>query len=229
MKKNIIIIALLVLVLGLGCFIVYDRFFNKESENISNTDNEQQVIFKEYKKGEEVELSDGSKWLVLKDSDKSLDYVVLFSYEDFSSNVSESDYDKLFKELLTGESFDFNKSYVKEYLESKKDDIPVKYKTINDHDIRLITLNEVLEYDNNWKLDGTTHIYEYSGTKLNDYFNFYLTMTPYIYGGKGGPVYIGLRSSCYDDSNCTETYSIGHWAAGLGGLKPVINALKSSI
>ena len=100
-KKNIIIVILSILVVGLSGYIVYDKVFSdndKDDKKLSNNqvdiidnddtiDQEQQnsdvKSYKEYKATDEIKLKDGSIWMVLENSDNTKDYITVLSTKEY--------------------------------------------------------------------------------------------------------------------------------------------------
>ena len=233
--KNTIILILSLLVIGLGSYVIFDKVINKKVDNNSSAENgkldseniqENTNTFKSYKKGDEIILSDNSKWLVISDSDENTDYVTMLSEKDFADYLSPTDGKYSFDYI--GMNND-NIEKIQEYFNYKASTIPVELKEIDGYKIRLIKLEEIINYDNNWTYDSDTDSYNYSGELLNTFKNV-LTMTKTKCSqGKCAPYYsTGCQQKIVDDGKPDNCF-ISHWQIGFGGLKPVINIYKSSI
>ena len=85
-KKNIIIVILSILVVGLSGYIVYDKVFS-DNDKDDTIDQEQQnsdvKSYKEYKATDEIKLKDGSIWMVLENSDNTKDYITVLSTKEY--------------------------------------------------------------------------------------------------------------------------------------------------
>ena len=237
-----IIVLLLIIILGLVGYIVYDKVLsNKEETPVedktstkvnandeSDTNTEVETENKAYKKGEELTLSDGSKWLVIFDSDKNKDYVTVIGRKDFAEYVT-NEYDEIDKEIYSTEKYDDNwykTSKIKAFMDSKINKIPVSLKEVDGYKIRLIKTQEVIDFDDNWSYNNERDDYNYTGSNFNQYFKGVLTMT---------------ASKCHDKTSagkCMPMYNIGssgndyfitHWISGVGGLKPVVNIDKAAL
>ncbi len=223
-KKNIVIgilIGIIVILTSLLILFITGtiNFNNDTNSNESNTtiNNE-----KEYKVYDEVTLSDGSKWMVIENSSKDSDYVTLIKKE--SNDISnQSTYDLLWNEL-TDFKTKYDTSNLKKYVDNLAQNIPTKLKEVNGYKIRLITVEELMNLDNNWKYDETNDNYTYIGNDLNKLIFAGLTMTETkCTEGKCTAFYI--ESAGYDP----QTYYLTHWASGLPQIKPVINVYKTEL
>ena len=237
-KNESIIIALLVLIivillvlvglLATGTISYKPKEIPTEKTNVEVTE---KMKNKAYVKGEELTLSDGSKWLVISNSNEDLDYVTAMAYKDFIEYLPEKDSTSINDEIFSDKKYDdtwYANSKIKEFLDSKVDSIPVLLKEVDGYKIRLIKVQEILDFDSNWTYNEEHDSYYYTGSNLNQYFKSVLTMTP---------------SKCHDNPNAgkcipiyntgvtedTENYFISHWVLGGGGLKPVINIEKTSL
>ena len=143
-KKNIIIVILSILVVGLSSYIVYDKVFSdndNDDKKLSNNqvdiidngdtiDQEQQnsdvKSYKEYKATDEIKLKDGSIWMVLENSDNTKDYITVLSTKEYE--VGNDDWQILFDEFYNRkDEWTFSESQVYNYLKKIKNTIPVKY------------------------------------------------------------------------------------------------------
>ncbi len=162
MKKNIVIIILSILVLGLGGCLIYNKVIDKKNENSNTASSDESATYKAYSKGEEITLKDGSEWLVLEDSGESTDYVKLLSKDGFNdyevgkadTHCSEECNEKLNKIFMGSEEFDYSTSYLKTYFEDRIKEFPVTLKEVDGYSIRLITVDEITAFDSNWKFEG---------------------------------------------------------------------------
>ena len=237
--KNTIILILSLLVIGIGSYIIFDKFINKEvkesnaveqKENTEKNDeinnNNNSITYKVFKKGEEIVLSDNSKWLVINDSDENTDYVTVLSEKDYSDYLAPTDGSYNSADFIVNND---NFEKILEYFNYKASIIPATLKEVDGYKIRLIKLEEIINYDNNWTYDDNTDSYNYSG-ELNNEFRNVLTMThTKCSQGKCAPYYsTGCQQPIVDDGNPVKCF-ISHWQLGLGGLNPVINIYKTSI
>ena len=176
MKKNIIIIILLLGLVGTSGYIVYDNFLqdeNKENE-ITNTNekiindesNENEVqVNKTYKIGDAVTLNDSSTWRVLIDSNEETEVVTLLKdipLEEQISFITASEY------LSTS------------YLESLKNSMNMKDEDIRE--IRLLTLEDITRITGLTNLEAGTSLEKNESTITelywqNDYYWLYQSPT----------------------------------------------------
>ena len=233
-----IIVLLLIIILGLAGYIAYDKVFTKEGteskpeekEEQTNNGEEESTKYKAYKKGDELTLSDGSKWLVITDSDENTDYVTALSAKDYSTGDFPNGTDIL-NELYSSDIYYdswYSNSKIKEYFDSKITSLPVTLKEVDDYKIRLIKVQEVIDFDSNWEYNEERDTYYYKGTNFNQYFKLLLTMTPSkcrgnTNAGKCMPMY------SISGTSSTGEYYISHWLLGPGGFNPVINIEKTSL
>lgn len=238
MNKNIVIIILSVVIVGLCGFIAYDKLLNKKSdekvsENQTQNETNEKENYKEYKTLENIELKDGSKWVVIKNSDSKSDYVTAVSKEVYDDDIQEETFDELSNELFNSEKkVDYNNSKTKKYVDSIANKLNVKLKEVDGYTIRLLKLEDIFEIDNKFTYDKEKDTYDYTGTlKLSDFLSFSLTMSPSkCTEGKCLPFYNVSQAQCYnDDEKCNNTYYIEHWQSGVGGIRPVINVYKTEI
>lgn len=198
---------------------------NEVNENVNNEDNNK---YKEYSIGQEIKLSDNSKWIVLDNSDSSQDYVTILSTTDYDvdASCSEKISDDFFNRK---DDWDFSQSEVYNCLKNLESKIPVNLKSIDGYEIRFIKISEILKFDNNWIYDDKYDTYNYQGTKINENLIGLPTMDKTKCGmGKCAQFYT-LGSRCVD-TNCNEhNYFISTWSVGIPSLRPVINVYKSSI
>lgn len=203
------------------------------------------ISYKEYKKFDEITLSNGTKWVVIKDSNKDQDYVVLLSKESFEfgeTNSSSSDNyfvkttnDELYqldKELYnTYETYD--NCILKKILEERAiKNIPVNLKEVDGYKIRLITVDEILSLDNNWSYNKEGDLYSYTGNNLVDYLDSILTMTrpqqPIV--SKRASLYSIYTTTNYETGTSeTAIYPFAPFAMRNTSTKPVINVYKNEL
>ena len=205
-----------------------------KEDNNGEVNNSDDVNYMEYKKFDEVTLSNGTKWIVIKDSDKTQDYVTLFSKQNFilsetSNNTDE--YYKFDKELYnTYEIYD--NCILKKILEERvTQNIPVQLKEVEGYKIRLITVDKVMSLDNNWSYNEQTDLYDYTGTKLVDYLNSTLTMTrpkKTLEPRKASlySIYTTVNSETFVSNTMIAPYAS---SAFYSSIKPVINVYKSEL
>lgn len=219
-----------------------DEDIDNSSMGNNNSSNSEQT-YTVYNKGDLITLSDGSKWLVLADSDKNNDVVKLMNVGDFglygSSCETQSqfiyckdnhDYNALVNEYFN-KNIPYKGSYIESLINSFATSIPASLKEVDGYHIRLLSLNDIFEYDNNWKeSDG---IYYYTGSNLNKALLQTWTMDTVEYedgySGRGGNFYVlcpGDASSLQEEFKAP--YLTGG-AIGLSNIKPVIYAYKTSL
>lgn len=237
MKKNVLIVILILIIIALGGTLFYQNVLVKEESEKDNKKEVKDEIKEEvkkytsYTKGNELTLSDGSKWMVLADSDENQDYVVLLSNQDYSTSITENDdYNGIFSEI-SNSTTQFENSKLKMYLDSKVNELPVELKEVNGYKIRLITIEEIFSFDDKWDYESGYDIYYYKGKNLNENFMGILTMShTKCNEGKCNAFYNLGQTQCYTEE-CEKNKEIflEHWMSGLGGIKPVINVSKDSI
>lgn len=242
-KKNIIIVILSILVVGLSSYIVYDKVFSdndKDDKKLSNNqvdiidngdtiDQEQQnsdvKSYKEYKATDEIKLKDGSIWMVLENSDNTKDYITVLSTKEYE--VGNDDWQILFDEFYNRkDEWTFSESQVYNYLKKIKNTIPVNFKEIDGYEIRLIKIEEIINLDSSWKYDELYDSYNYTGdvNKINKNLNGIATMDKTKCGyGKCAQYYVSGFNSTLNE------YFISTWSSSIGNFKPVINIYKDSI
>lgn len=230
-KKNILIIVLVVIIailcLTIG-WLLGSKVGNSEPE--TNDDNNgildvpsETKKYKAYKQGEEIKLSDNSEWIILKDSSVDIDYITLLSKKDYTP--VDNNYDLIFDELVVKET-QFNNSQLKQYLQSLENQMPVTLKEVDGYKIRLITIEEIFSFNNNWQYNSINDSYNYIGEKVNENLNGILTMShTKCTEGKCTAFYNLSETQCIDE-NCNKQYYLEHWVSGLSGIKPVINVSK---
>lgn len=218
------------------------ELIDNDDNNVVDKDednNGDEISYKEYKKFDEVTLSNGTKWVVIKDSDKTQDYVTLLSKEEFvlSDNdvqgygdyfvkVSADDYSKIFSQAIDANAT-YNGWKLKEILENKIIlNIPINLKEVDGYKIRLITIDEIMQLDNNWVYDEQYDSYQYNGTDLATYLRKILTMTK-SRNTSGRTVGFHKLSTSYNDMIPVHYISAG--MIGFGGVKPVINVYKTEL
>lgn len=230
-KKNsltiflIVIIAILCLVIGwlLGSKVANSEPEIKDENNGFSDVSSEQKKYKAYKQGEEIKLNDNSEWIVLKDSNEEVDYITLLSKKEYEP--TGNNYDILFDEL-TSKDTQFNNSQLNQYLQSLENQMPITLKEVNGYKIRLITIDEIFAFDNNWQYDNINDSYTYMGQNINENLKGILTMThTKCTEGKCTAFYVASETECLYE-NCNKQYYLAHWAPGFGGVKPVINVSK---
>ena len=220
------IIAILCLIVG---WLLGGNFADTEQNIINNNKEENETQkYTIYKKGQEIKLSDNSEWMVLKDSDETTDYVVLLSKKDYTPTV-----DSIYSNSILEEAYNNNTQYdsssLKQYLNTLETNIPVTLVEKDGYKIRLITIEEILAYDNNWQYNKETDEYNYSGQNLNENLTGILTMThTKCSEGRCTPFYNLSETQCMTEE-CNKQYFITHWMIGVGGIKPIINVSKDSL
>ena len=247
MKKNVVIVILVMLVLGMGAYLVYDKVVDKEIEKESKEKKqedkkgaikeEEKGKYKEYKKGEEIVDSNSNRWLVLADSDSNQDYVVLLGRNDYSDELQGEEWFNVSDELFN-EDPEYSTSDLRKFMDSKATSIPFELKEIDGYKIRLVTLEEMLAIDDNWDYVKEEDLYVYTDdiNKIHEYLESGLmSMTKTKCspndpnrGGKCWAFYVTSGTECYG-ANCTRNFYITNYNVGIVGLKPVVNVLKSSL
>lgn len=144
----VLVTVLVMLVLGMGAFIIYDKVINKtnepnteennkvdnteenndSNENIDNEAEEDKQTNVAYKVGDKVTLTDSSVWHVIEDSSTDNDFVMLLS----SKNVNEN-YTVTISNAADYISTTFKNNLIKK-LQASSNDIK---------EARLLTLNDV--------------------------------------------------------------------------------------
>lgn len=228
-KRIIILLIVIIVILSVLCILFATGTISfkstKVNENVNNEDNNK---YKEYAIGQEIKLSDNSKWIVLDNSDSSLDYVTILATDKYDINAS-------CQELISDEYFnrkdnwDFSQSEVYNCLKNLQSKIPAYLKSIDGYEIRFIKISEILKFDNDWEYDDKYDTYNYKGANINQNLIGLPTMDKTKCGmGKCAQFYT-LGSRCID-TNCKEhNYFISTWSVGIPSLRPVINVYKNSI
>lgn len=254
-KNNKGVIALLIVIIvilsvlcvlfatGTISFKSNDVDNNEINQNINENDNDKtnDVNNKRYLKGETVTLKDNSKWLVLADSDENSEVIKLMNINDFilygssCKNQDEyiycdddSDYTALVNEYFNS-STTYKGSKIESLINSYASLIPAKLKEVDGYKIRLLSINDIFEYDNNWKkIEGNEYIY--TGNSFNDNFTGAWTMDTVESRctGNCGNFFVVRKDYNYDTNEIEKIY-LGMGYSGLAELKPVIYVLKSSI
>lgn len=237
-NKNGIIIGTL---LGVIVFLIIIVILFATGTIRFNLDLNPETKNKEYLKGETITLKDNSKWLVLADSDENDEIVKLMNINDFvlygSSCENQNEYvycdDDSEYDTLVNEYFNsltkYKGSKIESLINSYVDLIPVTLKEVDGYKIRLLSINDIFEYDNNWnKIDGNEYVY--TGTKLNEAFLGAWTMDTVESrcSGNCGNFFVVLQDY-NDNTNIVEKTYLGMGYSGLANIKPVIYVLKSSI
>lgn len=229
MKKGVLYSIIVVLLVIISCESVYIFTENKKTNSGVNKENEN---YTKYKKLEEIELKDGSKWIVIKDSDEKSDYVTALSMVSYPVEDSETN-KKLYSEAYESyEKIDYDNSEIKKYVDSLAKLFDVKLKEVDGYKIRLLKIEDIFEIDQNFDYDGYDN-YTYTGTKKLD--NFISTTMSNTKCDKNKtekctPFYqVGL-TACYNPEGCDDTkYFITNWSVDSGIFKPVINVYKTEI
>lgn len=232
-KKNILIVILIIIIAilcGVIGWVFGSKFADIEANIIDNNKEEQKEETKKYtayKQGQEIKLSDNSEWLVLKDSNEDSDYVVLLSKKEYVVANSDTD-DAIFTEL-TNKDTKYENSSIKQFVDSLENQMPVTLKEVDGYKIRLITIDEIFAFDNNWNYDSNNDTYTYTGLNLNENFKGIQTMTDTkCTEGKCTAFYNLSETQCLEDA-CNKQFFLEHWIMGVGGIKPVINVNKESL
>ena len=254
-KNNLgVIIILFLIIIGLGGYIIYDKVLSPKTNNgITDNNGTENTRYKVYTKGEKITLSDKSTWLVLADSDENTDTVKLMNMNDFvfygsscgeqdeyiyCDNLSYDEHDNLFFEYFSSKAT-YKGSNIERIINSYESKVPVTLKEVDGYKIRLLSINDIFEYDNNWKKINENE-YDYIGAKLEESFLGAWTMDTVgnkCYGqvqengrcsGNTG-VFFTVRK-CYDDeTNSPDKTCLSGGASGLAEVKPVIYVYKNSI
>lgn len=230
-KKNALTVILIIIIVILCCVIgwlVGSKVGENNSLNNPIPENKEETKkYTVYKQGQEIKFSDNSEWMVLKESDEKTDYVVLLSKKDYTPN--DNTYSKLLDNELYNKDIQYENSSLKQYLNSLESSIPVSLKEVEGYKIRLITIEEIFAFDNNWQYNSGNDSYTYNGTNLNENFKGILTMThTKCTEGKCTPFYNLSETQCLEEI-CNKQYFLEHWLLGIGGIKPVINVSKDSL
>jgi len=230
-KKNKLIIFLIIVIVVLCSVIgwlVGIKFTDVEQDIINDNKEENETKkYIAYTQGQEIKLSDNSDWIVLKNSDETTDYVVLLSKKDYTPTGDY--YNLISDEIYDKNNIQYENSLLKKYLNTLETNIPVTLVEKNGYKIRLITIEEIFAFDNNWQYNNETDSYTYTGQNLNENFKGLLTMTnTKCTEGKCLSFYNLSETQCLEE-NCNKQFFIEHWMPGLGGIKPVINVYKDSL
>ena len=212
---------------------------NSEIGNDSNNENTNSIKYDTYNKGNEIELNDGSKWIVLSDSSSSQDYVTAIAVvntqltDNYSSKYGEEESKEFYNQYDSKVNYD--DSYIKKALEEYYlPKISAKLKTVNGYKIRLITLEEILNLNNGWVYNADYDSYTYTGTeKISNSIIASITMTHTKCNrsttDKCSAFYV-ITTGCESFDSCDNPkYYIEHWSSGLPNLVPVINVYKTEI
>jgi len=237
-KKSLIISLILIIIILISIIIL----FATGVINLKSTDNKKEVVYDVYQKGNEIKLLDGTKWIVLSDSDKDKDYVTVIANKDYTDEFEYKDSDTVIEEIYNNKTIDYKNSNIRKELEDfYLPRIKIRLKEVDGYKIRLITLDEIFNLYDGWKYDNEYDSYDYTGTeKIIDSVSYSTTMTTskcnHIVDEKStkcGNLYlVGSICDSYDDNdNCTkENYIISSWDPGLiRSLVPVINVYKTEI
>lgn len=224
----VIIIAILCCVIG---WLLGSKFANTEQNIINNNKEENETQkYTAYSQGQEIKLSDNSEWIVLKDSNETTDYVVLLSKKDYTPTVDfYANYWDSISNDVSNNNTQYDSSSLKQYLNTLETTIPVTLVEKDGYKIRLITIEEILAFDNNWQYNNETDEYNYLGQNLNENLKGILTMThTKCSEGRCTPFYNLSETQCMTEE-CNKQYFITHWMSGVGGIKPVINVSKENL
>lgn len=246
-KKNevniflVLLIGILFFIIGfLVAYIIISN--NKDNKSTETTEQkidvqkQQEEKYVTYSKLQTITLNDDSKWVVIKDSDEKSDYVTVISTISYAQYADENDQNiswiadstndkKLFKntygDFMTESNKEYKDSSFPKILEKIKSTYNFKLKQVNGYDIRLLTLEDVKELDDNWKYeyDG----YTYTGNKDLSVIESTLMMS----------------STKCTEGKCNKLYNtypmnsnvsvINSYSLGYPDIKPVINVYKSEI
>ena len=227
MKKDIIIGVLTVLVLTLSIYLVYDKFIDKKE---TKDEEETVTTYKEYKKGDQVKLSDGYTYTVLYDSDKNQDYITVISnvgYYINNNNVEntntevfvpgdeQADFSVIYGSL--GLTYDETVSKVLETVNSKYIKLDSsKLKEVNGYKVRLLTLDDIYNYYGKENFTSSLGSIDYNGT--TDLF-YTLTMIDSVNVNEGKKMPLLTSTG----------KSLVAWTLGVPAVRPVVNIYKSNI
>lgn len=247
MKKNIVLVILSMIIVGLCGYLAYDKMLNKEelkensqSQNEANiddetneTDKKQEDKYKKYEVMENIELKDGSKWIVIKNSDENSDYVTAIARDTYEEDIQGETYEKISNEVFKSEKINYNQSEMKKYVDSIEEKLNVKLKKVDGYTIRLLQLEDLFAIDNHFQYQEDFDNYQYTG-KL-DLSNFLgLTMdTTKCKEGKCQAFYNLSCGPCVANqegyANANPRYFVDHWSLGLMPIRPVIHVYKFEI
>ena len=197
----------------------------------NDVNNTTKVEYKEYKVGDEITLSDGSKWKVVKNSGTTEDYVTVLGQEDYATYLQGDNWDAVTDQMY--KSFvEYKGSALDKYMQSQQSRVTATLKEVDGYKIRLITLDELFALDNNW-IESTYGGYKYTKSNWSNSIPMGITTMTLVSAkdreyGKQWAYYNVGKTTCYAD-NCTEEYFITTYGAGLGGFYPVVNIYKKSI
>lgn len=203
---------------------------NKQNEGLNNNVNENYI---KYEKLEEIELKDGSKWTIIKDSDEKSDYVTALAMKNYDELIDSETSGKLRSEIYESyEKIDYDSSESKKYVDNLVKLFDVKLKEVDGYKIRLLKIEDIFEIDENFDYDGYDN-YTYTGTKnLDNFLGMTMSNTKCDKNKseKCTPFYYVDFTVCYNPEGCGDTkYFITNYTLGVGGFRPVINVYKSEI
>ena len=227
MKKYIIAILSTLIVVLLG-YIIYDKFIDKKEET-----KEPVKEYKVYNKGDQVKLSDGHTYTVLKDSDKTTDYVTVISNVGYTltpNDTENTDVD-IYVKVPSEEETEFFKvvygdlnlvydetiTRILEVVRIKFLGVSVdELKEVDGARFRLLTLDDLYDFYGKDKFIINDWQIEYTGDK--DLFNT-ITMidSSIIKEGKKMPVLTVVNNQVLP------------WTMGINPVRPVLNVYKTNI
>lgn len=252
--KNIIIVLLIVIIAILTTLLVLfaTNTITLNTNNNNKENSESKVEYQVYSKGQTITLSDNSKWLVLADSDKNNDVVKLMSIDGFvvgtkteywSCETSTTDSkiyckDDASSTAISHEYFNttitsYKGTYIDSLVSSFADKIPVRLKEVDNYKIRLLSINDLMEYDNNWRKENEER-YVYTGNSFNEEFAKVFLMDPTPVEGQcnnncGRFFAVGTELEDWNNPSSKIIYAITPGYSGIPTMKPVIYAYKDSI
>ncbi len=234
----VLVYALFAVIIAMGVYILVDKTsqdkeITNNGGNINNNDvnNTTKVEYKEYKVGDEITLSDGSKWTVIKNSGTTEDYVTALGQEDYATylQVDNGAYDvfnQMYKKFV-----EYKGSALDKYMQSQQSRVAAALKEVDGYKIRLITLEELFALDNNW-IENTYSGYKYTKSSWSDLIPMGITTMTLVSdkdreSGKQWAYYTVSATQCL--SECEVEHYITTYKFGMGGFFPVVNIYKYSI
>lgn len=241
---NIFLVLLIGILFFIIVFLVAYIITNDKGDNKSAETTEQKVDVQKqpeekyaiYSKLQTITLKDDSKWVVIKDSDEKSDYVTAISTISYSQYADENDENiswiadstndkKLFKntygDFMTESNKEYKDSSFPKILEKIKSTYNFKLKQVDGYDIRLLTVEDVKELDDNWK-------YEYDGYTYNG--NKDLSVIESTLMMSSTKCTVAKCNKLYNTYPMNSKVPVIHsFLVGYPDIKPVINVYKSEI
>lgn len=141
--------------------------------------------------------------------------------------TEQYDDSKLFKEYFN-KNTEYKNSYIEEIVNSFADLVPVPLKEVDGYKIRLLSINDILEYDNAWdKKDSDT--YFYTGNNFNDNFLGTWLMDTVENQCDNCSKFFVVKTVNNPEASIPNGIYLESGALGLSEIKPVIYAYKDSI